>query len=141
MIRSLSPHRICSLHAVCKLAESSCIITNYQPRGRELKLNKEAATSELYYLLQWEGTGAKEETFYKSFGVGSKMQILYSRAQKEMGFKMGQVLKGGFISHIASLFGYIFSFASSKYTPLTYIQFSGSTFKSNKSPHITNQPT
>lgn len=57
-------------------------------KGSELKLNKGAATSELYYLLQRKGRRVREEeeeTFYKSFGVGSKMQILYGMAQKEMG--------------------------------------------------------
>lgn len=56
-------------------------------KGSELKLNKGAATSELYYLLQRKGRRVREETFYKSFGVGSKMQILYSMAEKEMGLR------------------------------------------------------
>jgi hypothetical protein len=60
-------------------------------KERELKLNNRAATSKLYYLLQWrrraEEEEEEEETFYKSFGVGSKMQIQYSRAEKEMGLR------------------------------------------------------
>jgi hypothetical protein len=85
----------------------------------ELKLNKGAATSELHYLLQRKGRGLREEeeeTFYKSFGVGSKMQILCVRYGTERNGikKRRRPAEGGCISHVASLFGCVFRFASKK---------------------------
>jgi hypothetical protein len=55
-------------------------------KGSELKLNKRAATSKLYYLLQWKVRGVREEekeTFISRLGLVAKCKYCTGECGKK----------------------------------------------------------